>query len=229
MPRSTHRYSVAVSPLHSLPLLVLSAALAAASLTGCAATNSASPTSTAEPSATATTDTDPDAAAATCEEHGGELQLRQPTYGTNNDPSTWVALGEPVQVCRFRTGEGDTATAIYVDPVTLHASTPTLAALAYLARHEVPQVAPANPAAQLCTDLGGARSYGDGPAGGGLVLADDPIDVVAVCVFADGSFIDEWGIAYYSTGTVRGADLAPMFKFDTTDLPTVFQTTSTTD
>jgi hypothetical protein len=45
------------------------------------------------------------------------------------------------------------------------------------------------------------------------VATDDPIDqVVAMCVFPDGSMIDEWGIAYMSDGTVRGADLSSLFR-----------------
>lgn len=199
-------------------LALLTGALATAiALSGCAAGAPASPSPTADRHADARR-----AANEHCVASGGEIQLRQPTYGTNNAPQTWVPLGDPVEVCRFRTGEGSTATAIYVDPVTLNSSRPTLAALAYLAKATVPLVAPANPASQHCIDLGGARNYGSGPAGGGLVLKDDPIDVVDVCTFADGSFIDEWGIAYYSSGAIRGADLAPKFRFDAASAPSIF-------
>jgi len=198
-------------------VVVASLVLAVVGLAGCAAGPSPSPTDTP----TASPDGNADAAAY-CVQNGGEIQERQPTFGTNDDESTWVELGDPVQTCRFRTGAGDSATAIYVDPVTLFSQRPTLAALAYLAKAPLPEVAPANPASQLCVDLGGAVAYGASADGGGLVLKDDPIEVVAVCTFADGSFIDEWGIAYYTDGTVRGADLAPMFRFDTTQLPPVF-------
>ena len=52
---------------------------------------------------------------------------------------------------------------------------------------------------------------------------DDPdFTVVNLCVFADGSGIDEWGIAYYSDGAIRGADLAPLFRFDTADVAALF-------
>ena len=37
--------------------------------------------------------------------------------------------------------------------------------------------------------------------------------VVAMCVFPDGSMIDEWGLAYHSDGTVRGIDLALEFVY----------------
>lgn len=200
------------TPRFFISVIVLTAAVTFA---GCAAEAQPAPTSSGSTP-------DAAAAAASCVEKGGDMQYRQPTFGTNNAPSSWVELGDPVPTCRFRMGEGDSATAIYVDPVTLSSPRPTLAALAYLAKAPVPQVAPANPASQLCVDLGGAVSYGNGAEGGGLVQKDDPIEVVAVCTFADGSFIDEWGIAYYSAGTVRGADLKPLFRFDTDKVPGVF-------
>ena len=37
--------------------------------------------------------------------------------------------------------------------------------------------------------------------------------VMDMCVFADGSAIDEFGIWYYANGTVRGADLAPILRY----------------
>jgi hypothetical protein len=44
------------------------------------------------------------------------------------------------------------------------------------------------------------------------------------CTFADGSFIDEWGITRYAARAVRGKDLATVFRFDQTKLPAVFST-----
>lgn len=35
--------------------------------------------------------------------------------------------------------------------------------------------------------------------------------------------IDDWGIAYYSNGTVRGTDLTKLFQFDMSKLPPVFR------
>src|SRR5690606_38519492 len=102
---------------------------------------------------------------------------------------------------------------IYVDTWTLATPTPTLASAAYLAtvQNEL-DPAKGNPATQDCTALGGTSVFGPGANGGGWVNLDDPIDqVVALCMFADGSAIDEWGITYHAAGTVRGADLAPLF------------------
>lgn len=159
-------------------------------------------------------------AAAYCTAKGGTLQTRQPTYGTNNDAAQWVPLGYPITLCKFKATDG---TRIYLDLATLYSPRPTLAALAYLSKTKIPANATGNPADALCTALGGAGNYGAGANGGGLVLADDPDDpVVAVCTFADQSFIDQWGIAYYAGGTVRGADLSALFRFDVATAPKVF-------
>jgi hypothetical protein len=56
------------------------------------------------------------------------------------------------------------------------------------------------------------------------VNLDDPVfTVVNLCVFPDGSAIDEWGIAYYTDGTPRGADLSELFRFDIADVPPMFE------
>lgn len=208
--------------MHSISALRLAgtaAVLAVAfALAGCSAP-SPDPTAAPTPSPTGTSQ-----AERYCVDSGGEVQSRQPTYGTNNDPSAWVALGDPVSVCRFQTlGDADDSR-IYVDLVTLSSSQPTLAALAYLSKTPMPSTSGgANPATALCTELGGTSQFGPGVSGGGLVNEDDPIDVVfAPCTFADGSFIEEWGIAYYSNDTVRGADLAPLFRFDEAAAPHIF-------
>lgn len=201
---------------------VLSAALLAAALaTTLAACADTGPGPTPAPRP-ASSSAAADAGSAACAEHGGTVQSRQPTFGTNNDPSSWVPLGDAVDVCRFQTlGDSDDSR-IYVDLVTISSTRPTLAALAYLARTPLPEDATGNPANALCTSLGGAVDYGQGADGGGLVNEDDPDDVVfAPCVFADGSFIEEWGIAYYSNGTVRGIDLAKVFAFDQSKLPAI--------
>jgi hypothetical protein len=55
------------------------------------------------------------------------------------------------------------------------------------------------------------------------VNKDDPDDtVVALCVFPDGSFIDEWGLTYYAGGVVRGIDLSKVFRYQPTQVPSFF-------
>jgi hypothetical protein len=34
-----------------------------------------------------------------------------------------------------------------------------------------------------------------------------------MCVFPDLPIIDSWGLAYHTMGTIRGADLEPMFRW----------------
>lgn len=194
----------------------------AVGLAGCS--GDAAPVNT--PVATATTlpnGFDLKAAQDYCSEKGGTVQSRQPTYGTNGDKAAWVKLGEPITLCRFQ-AKDEAKSRIYVDLVSLYSTQPTLAALAYLAKTPLPESkGGANPAAVLCGKLGGSTDYGAGVDGGGLVSASDKDDtVIAPCVFADQSFIDEWGIAYYSTGTIRGTDLSKLFRFDASKLPPVF-------
>lgn len=154
-----------------------------------------------------------DAASAYCSDHGGTVEERQPFAGTNNDRSQWLELAGQMTMCRFVAKD---ESRIYVDVDTLAAEQPSLAAAAYLAKVPVTSTGGANPAAVGCSDLGGTSSFGTQSAsGGGWVNDDDPaFTVVDMCVFADGSAIDEWGITYYSNGTVRGVDLAPLFRFD---------------
>lgn len=178
------------------------------------------PTATSSPSGRTTGGP----AAAHCAASGGTVQLNQPTYNTNNDESQWIKIGEPVEVCGFESGTGQEATRIWADLNTLYSNQPTLAALAYLAKKQLPSASAnpnVDPASTGCLALGGTDSFG-GPQnanGGGMVNGST---VWSPCTFPDGSFIEEWGIAYYSQGDIRGKDLATVFRFNTSNLPPVF-------
>jgi putative hemolysin len=151
-------------------------------------------------------------ARAWCEAKGGTVQERHAYFGTNDDQSEWVDLGRSMELCRFQ-ADDEAKSRIYVDVTTLATPTPTLASAAYLAKVQN-ELVPAKgiTATQNCTALGGTSVFGPGASGGGWVALDDPDDgVIALCLFADGSAIEEWGITYYAAGTVRGADLAPLF------------------
>ena len=78
-----------------------------------------------------------------------------------------------------------------------------------------------NPATVDCGKLGGSSIFGSvGASGGGWVNKSDPADeIVGLCVFPDLSFIDEWGIAYYSGGVVRGIDLATVMAYQPSGPP----------
>jgi putative hemolysin len=170
-------------------------------------------------------DTQPDMQAARdyCTSAGGEVQERAATWGTNNDQSQWLDLDRSIEVCRFQ-ADDEAQSRIYVDLWTLYSEQPSLAAAAYVAKTPMSEeLPPGNPATYHCASLNGSSMYGLGAAGGGWVNLDDPIDiVVGMCVFPDGSMIDEWGIAYYSAGEVRGADLAPLFRSDPGTYPPIF-------
>jgi len=198
-------------------------------------TSSASPsrTSSARLSATSSSDSqtvggsdfDLEAAEAYCAQEGGTVQPRQAYWGTNADQADWLALASTASMCRFQTND-EAKSRIYVDLATLVSKEPTLAGLAYQSKVPMPSVTGgANPATSYCSkELGGSSTFGAvGAAGGGWVALDDPDDVVvALCVFPDQSFIDEWGLAYHSNGEIRGKDLATIMQYQTADLPPVY-------
>jgi putative hemolysin len=70
----------------------------------------------------------------------------------------------------------------------------------------------------------GASSWGSTSAVGGWVdNSQATFKVMNMCVFPDGSAIDEFGLWYHANGTVRGADLAPLFAYQPGNkLPAIF-------
>lgn len=170
-------------------------------------------------------------AEAYCESQGGVVIKRQATLNAYGEASTWVPLGESMNTCMFTSGEGDSATQISVDLHTLYSENPTLAGLAYLAA--VPSsnsgVPGANPAYSYCTnDLGGTLVFGT-TGTGGWVIVDPGMDlqylVLDLCVFADRSAIDDFGLFYASAGEVRGADLSTVMRYQPgADTPAVYAT-----
>jgi putative hemolysin len=162
-----------------------------------------------------------------CTSKGGQLVTRVATWNTNADPQAWLQLAGKSEFCEFESGSGQNATRISVDLTTLYSQQPTMAAIAYLSK--VPPLTPpqpsANPAAYNCTNqLGGAADFGNTATPGGWVDTTQPVfKVMNYCVFADGSAIDEFGILYYATGAVRGADLAPILRYQPNGkLPAMF-------
>ena len=158
-----------------------------------------------------------------CRAQGGTVQYRTPAYGTNNMESA-IALAGKLGFCRFTSPANKSM--IYVDLTTLSSKKPTLAALAYLekpaaASNNAPS---ANPASLYCTQVGGSDSFGGiNAAGGGWVSKTDKSNpTLQACVFPDMSSIDSWGLAYHSTGAVRGKDLTKVLRYHPTTLPGVF-------
>jgi len=158
------------------------------------------------------------------------VQTRSAYYGTNGDQANWLALGETTTMCRFQ-ADDEAKSRIYVDLTTLSSAEPTLAGLAYLAKVPMPPSSGgANPASGYCTkELSGSSTFGAiGASGGGWVAKGDPDDIVVnLCVFPDLSFIDEWGLAYHSNGSIRGTNLETAMAYQPgAKVPPVFPTSS---
>jgi putative hemolysin len=154
------------------------------------------------------------AAAAWCSDHGGEVVERYPASNASSDSP--VALGPGIRFCEFTGGEGaDPADSrISVLLRTLSSPEPSMAAIAYLTEPAMPEGdSSANPASVYCYELGGAELGGQLAPDGGWVNSADPSDVLGMCVFPDLSVIDSWGLAYHTMGTIRGANLEPVFRW----------------
>jgi len=176
-------------------------------------------------------------AAEYCSKQGGQVVELTPTLYPGSDDQ--VELGGSLHVCQFIAEDGDGVTQLIVDLTTLYSENPTLAGLAYLARVPSSSSGPAgsNPASSYCPeDLGGTEAFGTAATGAwagaldpGMEAGDtEPLsDSVDLCVFADRSAIDDFGLFYASDGTVRGIDLSSVMRYQPDgDTPDVFATGS---
>jgi len=143
-----------------------------------------------------------------CESTGGVAAKMHAWSGTNNDASLWVQYGGNELACTY-TAEDTSQLTIFES--TLESRKPTMAALAYYAK-VASNGGPGNPSLSYCNQLGGAWQVGNGFDGGGWAAARGE-RVYGMCVFADGSAIDAWGLLYHSADIVRGIDLATVLKF----------------
>jgi len=155
------------------------------------------------------TPADEDAAAVGyCTSTGGVSTVVHPYANTNGDASQWVRYGGTTTMCTYTAA--DTST-IQIFNSTLASTRPTMAALAYYA--QVPMSGGGgNPANAYCLQLGGTYNIG-APGSGSLWTTKPGVINGAMCVFADGSAIDAWGLAYHSASIIRGIDLATVLKF----------------
>ncbi len=144
-----------------------------------------------------------------CQATGGAPSLMRAWSGTNNDASQWMAYGGIVQACTY-TAEDTSQITIWES--TLRSPLPTMAALAYYAKVPLTPGGHGNPAPGYCVQLGGAWQVGNGLDGGGWATGRGQ-RVYGMCVFADGSAIDDWGLLYHSSDIIRGIDLATVMKF----------------
>lgn len=149
-----------------------------------------------------------------CASNGGSVVDRFPASMATSDAP--VTLGDAVRFCEFTGGEGadpaDSRISIRLD--TLASDQKSMAATAYLTKPAMPESdGSANPASGYCADLGGAEIGGELAPDGSWVNLEDPTDITQMCVFPDLSIIDSWGLAYHTMGTIRGADLESLFRW----------------
>jgi putative hemolysin len=176
-------------------------------------------------------------AEAYCGEQGGNVVALTPYLLPGSDQQ--VEMAGPFHVCQFISEEDGNPVQIAVDLLTLYSEQPTLAGIAYLSK--VPSsdsgAAGANPAPTYCEeDLGGTEAFGTSASGawvgeldpGMEAGATEPLgDTIVMCVFADRSAIDEFGLFYASQGIVRGKDLSTVMRYQPDgDLPAVFDSSS---
>ena len=174
-----------------------------------------------------------DAAQQYCSDQGGNVVELKPYLYPDSDNQ--FELAGSLHVCQFISQDGDSPTQLIVDLATLHSERPTLAALAYLAK--VPSsnsgAAGSNPASSYCPDdVGGTEAFGTAAQGAWIGALDpgmeagdtEPLsNTVNLCVFADRSAIDDFGLFYASDGTVRGIDLTTVMRYQPDDdTPQVF-------
>jgi len=144
-----------------------------------------------------------------CASTGGTLTQVHPFGNTNADAANWVRYGGSAQACTYTDADGARITAW---AGTLTSKRPTMAALAYYAKVPWNGQGHGNPAALYCIQLGGTQLIGAMGSGSGWAAqaGDDPH---AMCMFADMSAIDDWGLLYHANDIIRGKDLATVFKF----------------
>lgn len=144
-----------------------------------------------------------------CTQTGGQVQALRAWANTNSAPEHWVPYGGGAYGCTYTADDGSRITLFNA---TLNSRAPTMATLAYYAKVPWDGIGFGNPAWLYCRQLGGAIQVGTTGSGGGWAAkrGDDPI---ALCVFADRSAIDDWGLLYHSNDIVRGKDLATVLRF----------------
>ena len=219
------------SPIRSRRLVVAVLVMCSALVAGCSAAATPAPPASSAPGPSSSGGSGPgDTAAAEqyCTGKGGMLVDRIATWNTNQDPAAQLQLAGHWRLCEFETRSGDSATRISVDLLTLSSPAPTLASVAYLSKVKTtyPPQPSANPADWSCrNDYLASSSYGNTAAVGGWVDASQPVfKVMNLCVFPDGSAIDEFGLWYHANGAIRGADLAPLLAYQPGGkLPAIFQ------
>jgi putative hemolysin len=149
-----------------------------------------------------------------CRKKGGEVDVREPYFNTNDDnQANWLRLSGKRRFCKFTSPVDGSRIHVWLN--TMYTQSPTIAALAYYAKVPLGTGCNGNPASCYCSQLGGSDLFGGINAnGGGWVQKSDPVDtVLEACIFPDLSTIDSWGLAYHSASIVRGRNLNNVLRF----------------
>ncbi|MEU5421568.1 hypothetical protein [Streptomyces sp. NPDC020667] len=152
----------------------------------------------------------PQTPASWCAEQGGDAAVHRAYFDAGRK---LTPLGGRRELCLFEAKDGSR---IAVAADTLAADLPTLAALAYVRKPPLPEHPQGNPSAAYCAAIGGTTQFGNRKSDtGGWIKDGEPVDrdhLHTLCVFADGSALDAWGLTYHTNGVIRGADLTKKFR-----------------
>ena len=151
------------------------------------------------------------AAGAYCAATGGIVQTREAVYGTNNSVPDWLPLAASEDFCQYISSADQSN--INISLLTLYATKPTLAALAYYALVPWNGEGNGNPASFYCSQLGGAEIGATSGGGGAWVSETGQTRELETCIFPDNSTIDSWGLLYHSENIIRGIDLSTVLKY----------------
>ncbi|HOE40627.1 MAG TPA: DUF333 domain-containing protein [Rhodoferax sp.] len=137
-----------------------------------------------------------------CKATGGKVETYRFYDGGGQE------FAKPAYVCNYPDPTGvDPSGHALVDLATLFAAEPTLAALAYHAKSVWDGRFNVTPAKDYCLQLGASPTFHGSwslkPGG----------DQSGMCMFEDGSFMEEWTLFYNQAGTPRGVDLGTVLRY----------------
>ena len=94
-----------------------------------------------------------------CRKKGGEVDVREPYFNTNDDnPANWLRLSGKRRFCKFTSPADGSRIHLWLN--TMYTEAPTLAALAYYAKEPLGTGCNGNPASCYCSPLGGSDLFG---------------------------------------------------------------------
>lgn len=137
-----------------------------------------------------------------CKSTGGKVETYRYFDGAGHE------FAKVAQVCNYPDASGtDPFGHAIIDLAALYAEKATLAALAYYGKPAWNGKLKSTPAKDYCVQLGASPSF----MGSWRLKAGG--DQSGMCMFEDGSFMEEWTLFYNQAGTPRGIDLSTVMRF----------------